>query len=120
MKFGYVVVADPAKFLDHLKLKAADLPRWYGDLLGQVIKDVPLTRNADLFNYVFEDSFQATPIESLLAELLERGDAAIFSVGAGRVLNEITLKREESKGASRRSFFADGDLVFSHVDCVAD
>lgn len=120
MAFGYVVVADPGRLVGHLKVKAAEHPRWYGGLLGQISREMPLVRNADLLDQVFADSFQAAPIQSLLADLLERGDAAVFNIGTGAALKEIVLKREVSAESARRTFLANGSVVFFNVDCVAN
>ena len=120
MAFDYVVIADPAKFFDHLKSKAEGHPRWYGDLLALVSRDLPLKQNFDLFQYVFnKDNFVATPIRTLLAELLESGDAAIFASGNG-VLKAIELKLYNAEDGFTRTFYADNNLVFFDVGCVVD
>lgn len=113
----YIIVADPTKLLDSLYKKAANDSRWYGGLRALVATDLPLNWNADLLKYVLEDRVQVSAIHSLLADLLESGDAAVFEAGTRSVLNEVVLQRENYELGRGRRFFAHDNLVLAITDC---
>ena len=89
------------------------------ELLALVGKDLPLERNTDLFKYVLADSYQLSIIQRTLVNLLERGEAAVFDAGTGRLLSTIRVKRVNSDHARSRTFYTSGKtILLQSLDCI--
>jgi len=115
-----MLFVEPGELVKELARTDEGHGRYYSELLQLVQKDVPLRQHTDLFKYVLADYIQASTIQAVLADLLERGKVGIYSVGTGGLLPRAELKRANATTIRTRSFYEGGNLIFFQSVCVAN
>jgi len=101
-------------------LLASSTNEQYQKLLTLIQKDVPLTRDTDLFSYVLSAPVYVGDVPQVLADLLERGEAILFHVLAKKPLPTIELRRGNEEMARFRNFYYPGGVVLlESLECRA-
>lgn len=116
----FVSQASMAAFLD--KLSIPDSAVTAKSLFKSIRADMPLREDHDLFRYNFSDWFNMDLIESMLADLLEHGNAALVAPGGERV-EKITIVHERTPEMTLTRIYAGKkreNEIFVFRGCIAD